>query len=106
MGITRRDWIKTASLSSGMALLGGNALLNPLQAAAAPSYTPRPLAGMIRLGSNENPYGPSPKMRAAMTSAFDEGCRYTFSVNPSLVKMIAEKEGVPEDHIVTVSGSG
>ena len=85
MGITRRDWIKTASLSSGMALLGGNALLNPLQAAAAPTYTPRPLAGMIRLGSNENPYGPSPSMRAAMTAAFDEGCRYTFSANPSLV---------------------
>ena len=42
MGITRRDWIKTASLSSGMALIGGNALLNPLQAAAAPTYTPRP----------------------------------------------------------------
>ena len=70
MGITRRDWIKTASLSSGMALLGGNALLNPLQ--AAPTYTPRPLAGMIRLGSNENPYGPSPNMRAAMTAAFDD----------------------------------
>ena len=106
MGITRRDWIKTASLSSGMALLGGNALLNPLQAAAAPTYTPRPLAGMIRLGSNENPYGPSPSMRAAMTTAFEESCRYPWASNASLVKLIAEKEGVPEDHIVTVAGSG
>ena len=105
MGITRRDWIKTASLSSGMALIGGNTLLNPLKAAAAPTYTPRPLAGMIRLGSNENPYGPSPSMRAAMTTAFEEGCRYPWVANASLIKLIAEKEGVPEDHIVTVAGS-
>ena len=61
---------------------------------------------MIRLGSNENPYGPSPAMRAAMNAAFDEGCRYPWTSNASLVKLIAAKEGVPEDHIVTVAGSG
>lgn len=68
-------------------------------------YNPRPLEGPIRLGSNENPYGPSEKMRQAMVAAFDNGCRYPWGYNASLVKMIAEKEGVPEDHIVLVAGS-
>jgi histidinol-phosphate aminotransferase len=104
-GISRRDWIKTASLSSGLALLGGNGLVSTLSAEEIRKFNPRPLAGPIRLGSNENPYGPSESMRKAMTAAFDNGCRYPWAYNSSLAKMIAEKEGVPEDHIVLVSGS-
>lgn len=104
-GISRRDWIKTASLSSGLALLGGNGLVNSLSAEEIKKFNPRPLAGPIRLGSNENPYGPSESMRKAMMAAFENGCRYPWAYNASLAKMIAEKEGVPEDHIVLVSGS-
>ena len=31
--------------------------------------------GTIKLSSNENPYGPSPKVREAIINAFDEACR-------------------------------
>ena len=33
----------------------------------------------IKLSSNENPYGPSEKVRDAIVSAFDEVCRYPYS---------------------------
>ncbi len=104
-GISRRNWLKSASLGSGLALLGGTGMVPSLSAEEIRKYNPRPLEGPIRLGSNENPYGPSEKMRQAMVAAFDNGCRYPWGYNASLVKMIAEKEGVPEDHIVLVAGS-
>ncbi|GMQ24168.1 histidinol-phosphate transaminase [Algoriphagus sp. oki45] len=103
--ISRRAWLKSASLGSGLALLGASGIASSLSAEEIRKFNPRPLAGPIRLGSNENPYGPSEKMRQAMVSAFDNGCRYPWAYNSSLVKMIAEKEGVPENYIVPVAGS-
>lgn len=104
-GISRRDWLKSASLGGGLAMLGASGLAINLSAEEIRKYNPRPMAGPIRLGSNENPYGPSEKMRQAMTQAFDDGCRYPWANNGPLRKMIAEKEGVPEDYIVLVAGS-
>jgi histidinol-phosphate aminotransferase len=103
-GISRRSWLKKIGLGGGVTLMSGG-LLSPLSAEEIKKYNPRPLEGPIRLGSNENPYGPSEKMREAMINNFDLGCRYPWSYNSDLVKMISEKEGVPEDHIVLVAGS-
>jgi len=104
-GLSRRDWLKRTSLGGGLALVGGTGIVSSLSAEEIKKYNPRPLAGPIRLGSNENPYGPSESMRKAMVAAFDNGCRYPWAYNASLVKMIAEKEGVPEDYIVLTAGS-
>lgn len=104
-GISRRSWIKRASLGSSLALFGVSELTNSLSAAEIRKYNPRKLDNPIRLGSNENPYGPSESVRNAMQSHFDLGCRYPWSYNSDLVKMLSEKEGVPEDHIVLVAGS-
>lgn len=104
-GLSRRDWIKTTTLGSGLALMGAAGIVPTLSAEEIKKYNPRPFAGPVRLGSNENPYGPSESMRKAMTAAFDNGCRYPWGYNASLVKMIAEKEGVPENYIVLVAGS-
>jgi histidinol-phosphate aminotransferase len=104
-GISRRSWLKKASLGSGLAALGSTGIISSLSAEEIKKFNPRPIDGPIRLGSNENPYGPSESMRKAMIKAFDNGCRYPWGYNKDLVKMIAEKEGVPEDHIVLVAGS-
>ncbi|MFC5623857.1 pyridoxal phosphate-dependent aminotransferase [Algoriphagus winogradskyi] len=104
-GISRRSWIKKASYGSGLAALGSTGLFGSLSAEEIRKYNPRPVDSIIRLGSNENPYGPSESMRNAMTKGFDNGCRYPWGFNADLVKMISEKEGVPEDHIVLVAGS-
>lgn len=103
-GISRRSWIKKAGFSTGLALMGSQ-LSSSLTAEEIKKYNPRPLDGPVRLGSNENPFGPSEKMREAMAANFDLGCRYPWGYNAGLVKMLAEKEGVPEDHIVLVAGS-
>ncbi|MEN2283898.1 histidinol-phosphate transaminase [Algoriphagus sp. SE2] len=104
-GLSRRSWLKRTALGSSFALLGGAGITTSLSAEEIKKFNPRPLAGPIRLGSNENPYGPSESVRKAMTEGFDLGCRYPWSYNSDLVKMIAAKEGVPEDHIVMVAGS-
>mgnify|MGYP003149726590 CR=1 FL=1 len=104
-GLSRRSWLKRATLGSSIALLGSTGFSNSLSAEELKKYNPRPLDGPIRLGSNENPYGPSELVRKAMRDNFDLGCRYPWSYNSDLVKMIAAKEGVPVDHIVMVAGS-
>ncbi|MCR9082655.1 MAG: aminotransferase, partial [Cyclobacteriaceae bacterium] len=87
-GISRRNWLKKIGLGGGVTLMSGG-LLSPLSAEEIKKYNPRPLEGPIRLGSNENPYGPSEKMREAMINNFDLGCRYPWSYNSDLVKMIS-----------------
>ncbi|MBC2840450.1 histidinol-phosphate transaminase [Robiginitalea sp. SC105] len=96
----RRNWLKTVALGGGFALLGGTPEL-----AKAAYRAPKPMAGPIRLSSNENPFGPSQAVRDALNDRMDLGCRYPFQYMPSLVKAIAAKEEVPESCIVMTGGS-
>lgn len=65
-----------------------------------------PYAGPARLIANENPYGPSPKAQAAMADVLANGWMYAGAEARALRKLIAEKEGVDEDHILITAGSG
>ncbi|MCW5515403.1 pyridoxal phosphate-dependent aminotransferase [Muriicola sp. Z0-33] len=96
----RRQWLKTVGLSGGFALLAG------LDAIAV-DYIPEPWNSntIAKLNSNENPYGPSKRVREVLTNSFDIACRYPFGVLRELVQMIAEKEGVTKDHVVVCGGS-
>jgi len=90
--INRRNWLKISSLAGTGALISGT---NNLQAM---TNITRPIKGTadqpIRLSSNENPYGPSPKVRQAMTAAFDTVCRYPYSWYKELIDMLHKKHGV------------
>ncbi|EOZ98534.1 Histidinol-phosphate aminotransferase [Indibacter alkaliphilus LW1] len=105
MNQSRREWLKSASLLSGLTMLTGGAVISKLSAEEVKKFNPRPFDLPVRLGSNENPYGPSESMRKAMVEGFDKGCRYPWSYNADLQEMIAQKEGVPSDHVVLVAGS-
>lgn len=105
MKFSRRDWLRSASLLGGASLLAGTLPIKILSAEEIDQFNPRPLEPLVRLGSNENPYGPSKKMREAMSNAFQIGCRYPWSYNKELQEMIAAREGVPADHVVLVAGS-
>lgn len=61
---------------------------------------------VIRLSSNENPYGPSPKARQAIIEAVSIGNRYAINEAATLEKMIAEREGVAPENVVLATGSG
>lgn len=103
--MNRRDWIKNGSALSALTLLGGQAIASALTEKEIREFNPRLLDGPARLNFNENPFGPSAKVKAAMTEAFDRGCRYPSSYMDELVTMIAKKEGVSTDHIVLAGGS-
>ncbi|MEM1260024.1 MAG: histidinol-phosphate transaminase, partial [Bacteroidota bacterium] len=60
---------------------------------------------IAKLNSNENPFGPSKRVRLAITKAFDKACRYPSIVFRPLLEQIAETEGVTADHIVITGGS-
>ena len=100
--IDRRKWLKTAGLGSGFTLLGG---LGTLTASNDQVFS-NPLENEVaKLNSNENPFGPSKRVRAAITTAFDQACRYPSVVFRPLLEQIAMTEGVSTDHIVITGGS-
>ncbi|MBC2606502.1 pyridoxal phosphate-dependent aminotransferase [Pelagicoccus albus] len=60
----------------------------------------------IRLSSNENAFGYTPKAKAEMIKALDGGSYYNRNNVGELVELCAKKEGVPESYILTTAGSG
>lgn len=116
--INRRNWIKrTALFTAGAAVTPGIGL----QAKSSVSsnkenffeyHLPmwewekakRPEL-KARLLANENPFGPSDKTRLAIMESVAMGNRYGHGDAAALISMIAEKEGVSEDHIILGPGS-
>lgn len=102
--VNRRNWLRLVGLAGTGAALAPLANAKSAQAFDFPAR-PLPPTGSVRLSSNENPYGPSPKVREAMIKALDDACRYPFSYTRELTRMIADKEGVSPEHIVLTAGS-
>ena len=104
MKFNRRKWLKTAALTGG-GLISGLGFMTPLTAEEIRKFNPRPMSALARLSSNENPYGPSLKVRETLSEAFNDACRYPYSYEDRLLEMLAHKEGVDRDHIVITGGS-
>lgn len=105
---TRREWIKaTMALAGGITLTPTDHLLSAPINGTEKEFLERygDLPVNLRLGSNENPYGPSDKAREAIVRILAEGNRYPFSEVGALKARIAEKEGVTPDHIAIGAGS-
>jgi len=77
-------------------------------AAAALSLTAAPTdpESPIRLGSNENAFGYTPKAKDAMIAAIESGNYYNRNEVDEMVKIAAAKEGVQPDFIYPTAGSG
>ncbi len=76
-----------------------------LSLARSPSPAPA-LTRVVRLSSNENPYGPSPKALKAITDGFDLACRYPDDQADLLVEAIATHTGVSANQVLLGAGSG
>ncbi len=124
MKINRRNLLKSGVLSIGsMAVapyLRAGAFANaplPLDAAGRIYYSPMvreyfldempEFKSMIRIGANENPYGPPPSAREAIVKAVADGGgnRYSWQEMAVLVGNIAKKEGVAPENIMMGPGS-
>ena len=62
-------------------------------------------SNVVRLSSNENPYGPSAAALAAMTDAFDLAWRYPDEAVDALIADIAKMHGVATDSVILGDGS-
>jgi len=65
-----------------------------------------PLTRIVRLSSNENPYGPSPHALNAMTDAFNLACRYPDEPAGLLSENLAKLNNVNPNQILLGDGSG
>jgi histidinol-phosphate aminotransferase len=106
--MNRRDWFRSSlALSAGFSV--SPALIQSLMAApvseAERHHGIFASGTLVRLGSNENPYGPSPRARKAIEEAIKSGNRYAFETGQELRELIAHKEGVSADHILLGAGS-
>jgi histidinol-phosphate aminotransferase len=103
-GISRRGFAKIVSTSAVYAALKpsfsvSSTTLHLVSEAAID-------ASVVRLSSNENPYGPSPMALKAMTDAFSLAWRYPDEHEQSLVDAVAKMHGVAAEQILLGNGSG
>lgn len=108
--MTRFDRREALRLALGAGLLvgasaGTHSLAQDTLRGASTPGTPSS-SGLIRLALNENPLGPGPKARAAITAAIHDGCRYGGEYSARLIAAIGAREGVTRERIVLGSGSG
>jgi histidinol-phosphate aminotransferase len=108
--LSRRDWFKS-SLTFGAGLALTPTLVEKLMAAPVSEaerlhgVNPLLLNGTVRLGSNENPYGPSPMARKAIQERITMGNRYVYEESGELKALIASREGVTPEHVMLGCGS-
>jgi len=97
---SRRNWFKS---SIGI----GGLMLTPsiLTAEEIKKYNPRSISSIVKLSSNENPYGPSEKVLNAIKNSFNDACRYPYEFIQELQKTLAKKHDVPIESIVITGGS-
>jgi len=94
--LSRRSFSKMVGIG-----VAGAAMLPRRVVQAAPSVT-----NIVRLSSNENPYGPSPAALKAMTDGFSLAWRYPDEHADLLVEELARTNNVPAEQILLGDGSG
>ncbi len=109
ISISRRNFARL--LGAGAACAVARPVLSlagptPGQLPAGPVAPSPATAGVVRLSSNENPYGPSATALKAMNDAFVLACRYPDEHADLLVETLAKINGVSRDQILLGDGSG
>jgi histidinol-phosphate aminotransferase len=100
---------QTLSRRSFSRLIGASAAyaaLRPGDVKAAWPNATSSAASVVRLSSNENPYGPSPLALKAMTDGFSLAWRYPDEHADMLAGELARLHNVPVDQILLGDGSG
>ncbi|MDX1477773.1 MAG: histidinol-phosphate transaminase [Saprospiraceae bacterium] len=105
--ISRRNMLRgTALATASLPFIKLNSAIDAWREQEYPVYTPRGNdAPLVKLNSNENPYGPSPAAREAIIAAIDQGNRYPRTAINKLQKAIAEHENLSEDQVLISAGS-
>jgi histidinol-phosphate aminotransferase len=102
--LSRRRFAQMFSAGAALAALQRPAL-PAFARAQSPAYA-RSASAVVRLSSNENPYGPSPAALRAMTDAFGLAWRYPDEHQDALAEELAKMHGVGASQIIIGDGSG
>jgi len=94
----RRNWIKNTGLA-----LAGIGLGAPQFAFSREMNDEKKT--LVRLGGNENPYGPSPAARKAMAKAIEWSNRYSWEQTNTLRELIASTHQLTSDQVLIGAGS-
>src|SRR3984893_5041141 len=110
ISISRRKFARLLGAGAAVAIVKPAFSLSTETIASPPVGRSRPQAtstftGVVRLSSNENPYGPSSKALKAMTDSFGLSCRYPDVHNDELIDALSKLNGVNRDQIVLGDGS-
>ncbi len=98
--ISRRSFARLVGVGAA------TAVVRPSLAWPNANNSPSFSTALVRLNSNENPYGPSPLALKAMTDAFSLVWRYPDEHADALVDALARINGVAREQIVLGDGSG
>jgi histidinol-phosphate aminotransferase len=82
------------------------AALRPAERVHASMRSSPASASVVRLSSNENPYGPSPAALKAMTDGFSLAWRYPDEYADMLADELARMHAVPVEQVLLGDGSG
>jgi len=101
-GLNRRQFAQSVG-----AVLGGAMVIPALAGtlAEARQHAPRSTDGAIQIDSNENPYGPSPRARDAITNSENIACRYPDVTEGRMIDAIAKYHNVPTTQVALGCGS-
>ncbi len=103
--ISRRDFARALGVAAACGVVQRAALAGTSVHAAESGFHFDP-SSVVRLNSNENPYGPSPLALKAMSTAFSLAWRYPDEQADALVEQLARLNGVNRDQILLGDGSG
>jgi histidinol-phosphate aminotransferase len=101
--LNRREFCRTVGVGAVSTWTAG---ISTASAGGAIETTRAAGVGPIRIGSNENPYGPAPVVLAAVRSAAAEAHRYPGRSIGHVAATLAQIHGVPPEHVVLACGSG
>src|SRR5262245_10709098 len=100
--ISRRSFAKFVGVGAATAMARPGIAFGNLATSPPVSVS----GALVRLNSNENPYGPSPMALKAMTDAFSLVWRYPDEHGDALLDSLARVNGVAREQIVLGDGSG
>ena len=98
MGLSRRAFF----LSAAAVPVVHEGLLAALATGPVPETAPQPV---VRISSNENPYGPCQLARDAITRCAPRACRYPYEAMADMAARLAKLHDVPREMIVLGNGS-
>ena len=99
--LSRRGFAKVLGVSAAYAALNPSFASSTASLRLVASASP-----VVRLSSNENPYGPSHMAVKAMTDAFGLAWRYPDEHEEMLIDALAKLNGVSSNQILLGNGSG